>query len=170
MNESSKQKLDELIRMAVDGLFASLGKCAHVEPAQLDRAVRHYAGIIGFGGDAKGSLVIIAESDTLRDIHPVSDKTSDDMIADWLGELTNQLLGRLKNLLLGHGVNIVLSTPVVSRGGEIWSSAAEVPHTFIIKLETGVMKVCLDWVGRSDLEISAMSEVQMPAEGELMLF
>jgi len=43
-------------------------------------------------------------------------EVDDQILTDWLGELSNQLLGRLKRTMLDYSVEIYLATPIVLSG------------------------------------------------------
>lgn len=70
---------------------------------------------IGFSSATlSGSLLLAIPTRVLERTVP----TADANLADWSGELANQLLGRLKNQLLNFEVAINLALPVVVSGGE----------------------------------------------------
>lgn len=71
---------------------------------------------IGFSSPAlSGSLLLAIPDPVLVQTLP----TPDANLADWIGELGNQLVGRLKNQLLNYEVTINLALPVVVSGGEL---------------------------------------------------
>jgi Chemotaxis phosphatase CheX len=70
---------------------------------------------IGFSSSAiSGSLLLAIPNVVIERTLP----TGDANLADWVGELANQLLGRLKNQLLHYEVAINLALPVVVSGDE----------------------------------------------------
>lgn len=80
----------------------------------------HFASVIGFsGGSFKGSLVAICEAAFLDKSHPnhqMDMPVGPDEIADWSGEISNQLLGRIKNILCANDVKFDMGTPTTVSG------------------------------------------------------
>jgi CheY-specific phosphatase CheX len=171
MNTESWARLDTMLEHAVEGLFSSINVSTQIAAAREVVHVRDYAGIIGFGGDSKGTLAIVAKHEVLQKLYPIQESASAEALADWLGELTNQLLGRLKNLLLRHGLTIALGTPVIARGGEIWSPAQKEPRMYTVLSSAGTLTLFLEWIAADRVEIQeAQAESSIADEGELMLF
>jgi chemotaxis protein CheX len=72
--------------------------------------------------DMKGALAVVAPLSFFRETYPLEPSTSavtDEDLADWAGELTNQLLGRLKNRLAQLGLNFSIGAPVVIKGDHL---------------------------------------------------
>jgi hypothetical protein len=108
--------VDGLVQDATRALFANYG----VELELDDKPVASTLGsvqlvsVIGFSSPAfSGSLLLASPNSVVEHTVP----TPDANLADWSGELSNQLLGRLKNLLLDYHVQIDISLPVVIAGG-----------------------------------------------------
>lgn len=123
MNETSIGRLDAHLSDSLVRLLESHDlKPRSVEPGP-DSERAEFAATIGFTGQGlKGALVIMAGRATLRSSLPGdlrSREATDELLADWGGELANQLLGRLKNRLWASGVEIALGTPVGFAGEEI---------------------------------------------------
>lgn len=127
---------------------------------------------IGFSSAALGgSLLLAITNDLLLKTSP----TQDVNLADWCGELANQLLGRLKNQLLKYGVVVNLALPVVLSGGEFHLPARPRPHSRHVSFVSEWGRVFL----RTELELSSTAQlVRQPEaagaasmdEGEFVLF
>jgi chemotaxis protein CheX len=86
------------------------------EPSMLATSI----GLVG--PDVKGVLVMITLPGFLRATYPPELSAlpaGDDDLADWAGELANQLLGRLKNRLCTLGLDFNQSMPTVVRGDRL---------------------------------------------------
>jgi hypothetical protein len=71
---------------------------------------------IGFSSPTlDGSLLLAIPNVVIQQMLP----TPDASLADWTGELANQLCGRLKNKLLNYDVVINLALPVVVSGDDL---------------------------------------------------
>jgi chemotaxis protein CheX len=81
------------------------------------------------GPDVKGALVVMGGPDFFRSIYPAELATAagiaDADLADWAGEVANQILGRLKNRFCGRGLDFSISTPTVIRGVRLQVCAGE---------------------------------------------
>lgn len=78
---------------------------------------------IGFTCDmAKGVLLVVSQTESLRTSHPMASMGApikDSDLNDWAGEIANQTLGRFKNSLLPFGISLNMSVPSVVRGSEV---------------------------------------------------
>ena len=120
--------LDALVVDVTRALFDSYGVKVDVDgsPAEVILRSAKLISSIGFSSDALGgSLLLAVTDDLLAKTLPASDAS----LADWSGELSNQLLGRLKNQLLKYGVVVNLALPVVVSGGEFKLPGRRRPHT-----------------------------------------
>jgi CheY-specific phosphatase CheX len=123
MNAESLSRIDGFLSSSIKDLFASHGlKLTEVEYRGQGIDVP-FASTIGFTSPRLvGVLVITASRDLAERSLPEGlrkAKHTDEMIADWTGELSNQALGRLKNRLYAVGIEIALSTPTVFAGKEL---------------------------------------------------
>lgn len=127
---------------------------------------------IGFSSEALGgSLLLAVTNDLLLATSPAPDAN----LADWSGELANQLLGRLKNQLLKYGVVVNLALPVVLSGGEFHLPARPRPHARHVSFVSEAGRVFI----RTEMELYANAQlVRQPEaagaasmdEGEFVLF
>jgi CheY-specific phosphatase CheX len=110
--------LDSVIEEAVVALFVSVGLSLSRDVASA-KSPDDMGASIGFAGpELRGALVLISTRKLVRFALPpeVQDRTSDEQLADWMGELSNQLLGRIKNKLIAFGVTLSMGTPAVMLG------------------------------------------------------
>jgi hypothetical protein len=127
--------------------------------------------MIGFSSHSlSGSLLMALPREVVRRTLPAPDAS----LADWSGELANQLLGRLKNQLLKYQVVINLSLPVVVSGEalQLPASTRQITRYYTFSSAFGTMFIRLDMemsptlqFVRSDAEHAASMD-----EGELLLF
>ena len=123
---------------------------------------------IGLAGDQfKLSVVILATSQTIAPLCPMSGAST----ADWIGELANQLVGRLKNALIeyGHSGQLSLPSTLSGSGLSLWNKT-DSPMTYFI--ETAAGRIIL----RLEAEVNASSEwtlsecTSAAAEGSMCFF
>jgi hypothetical protein len=78
---------------------------------------------LGFTSElAKGTLLLVARAESLRASHPMvamGAAVGDSDLADWSGEITNQVLGRFKNAILPYGLTLNMSVPSVLNGSSL---------------------------------------------------
>jgi chemotaxis protein CheX len=80
------------------------------------------ASCIGLSGTTvRGALVVVARPTFFKLTYPaeLGVPRTDDDVADWAGEVANQLLGRIKNRLSTYGLDFTTSTPTVVRGDRL---------------------------------------------------
>ncbi len=113
MSPASLGALDELIVLAVEATLGALGtRASHREatrghtPANLS-----VAGIIGFAGPLRGTLLIATSPELFVLVGGA--ELSEAELRDWAGELANLLLGDLKGRLYERDVVVHVSTPTV---------------------------------------------------------
>jgi chemotaxis protein CheX len=112
-----------LVQMCRD-MFASNGetfeeRSAAEAPAQRESLL---AACIGLSGTTvRGALVVVARRAFFKLTYPaeLGVPKNDDDVADWAGEVANQLLGRIKNRLSTYGLDFTTSTPTVVRGDRL---------------------------------------------------
>ncbi len=177
MNEQSLAHLDTIIRSATEQLGSSVG-AELTAIATVLQGEHAFAATIGFTGEAIfGALAITASPDFVASTLPeqIRHVTPDtEAMADWAGELANQLLGRIKNKLLPLSIDIAVSTPVVFIGQKIrhLTSAPKLHRDFSFSYKTATCTVVFEANCAPDLEIGDPStvEAQSMPEGELELF
>jgi CheY-specific phosphatase CheX len=173
---TSIRTLDSVVEAAVIALFEGLG--ATVETAQaVTRSSDDVGASIGFTGrDLRGALVLISTRTLVLRALPdkVRHQASDEHIADWMGELSNQLLGRIKNKLFPLGVTLEMSTPTVIFGLDLASkdTRSSVRRSFAFRCAGESLAVYLDAVAAPDFAFSAPegATAEGIAEGEVALF
>jgi len=124
MSDQNKNILIKVIKQSIEGFIESTGTSSYKflgSPEVRREAVDvHFASVIGFSSSFfKGSLVAICESDFLDKTHPnhqMGMPVGPDEIADWSGEISNQLLGRVKNILSANDVKFDMGTPTTVSG------------------------------------------------------
>jgi CheY-specific phosphatase CheX len=80
------------------------------------------ASCIGLSGSTvRGALVVVARPTFFKATYPseLGVPRNEDDVADWAGEVANQLLGRIKNRLSTYGLDFTTSTPTVVRGDRL---------------------------------------------------
>lgn len=92
-------------------------------------------------------------------------------LADWLGELSNQLAGRLKNKLSIYGLQPRLSTPTTVTGQLLLLGAlAGEVYVFTIQWPEGRFEAQLSLELEEGLELRVDHALASAAEGSLNLF
>lgn len=178
MNQESIGQLDHIIIDAAVELFAAYR--VMLEEGYLDDSptIDVYAATIGYTSQQlKGALIITLYKELV--IHSLppqfAEKTVDSsMVADWTGELANQLLGRIKAKMVPFGVEIILSTPVVFKGQglNLYPQQADVTRTHGFGHGTGALKVVFQakLLPDFELQVSLVQPAQGLGEGEVSLF
>jgi CheY-specific phosphatase CheX len=163
-----------LVQDAARALFGTYGVKVDLDGSLVTKTLAsvELVSIIGFSSDmVSGSLLLALPNSAVERTLPAPDSN----LADWVGELANQLLGRLKNQLLDYHVVVNMSLPVVVSGGQLslptktrpltrYYSFASDWETFFVRLEVEVSPA-LELVR----EAGPSSQRGMD-EGELMLF
>jgi CheY-specific phosphatase CheX len=131
---------------------------------------------IGFTStDLRGLLVLTLDGPLAAASLPPGlrkDDPGDAIIADWTGELSNQMLGRLKNKLGSVGIGISLSTPIVFMGKEMRHFTNASPLHRMLFFAEGRILVELQANYDKDFEIMEARETfeSEPIEGEALFF
>ena len=166
--------IDGLVLDSTRALFESYGVKLDLDGSSITKTLQSVELIstIGFSSPLlSGSLLLALPNSVLKQTLP----TQDANLADWCGELANQLCGRLKNQLLNYEVAINLALPVVVFGGEFGLPARtrRLTRHFSFVSEWGRMFI------RTEIEISASAELVRQTgvgetagidEGELLFF
>ena len=123
MNEESLARIDRYLSASTLDLFGAQGLRLEAWPAPAAELAEPLASSIGFTSDnMKGVLVLVMEKSLALASLPANLRAKcgdDELLADWVGELSNQLLGRIKTRFIGSGIQIALSTPIVFVGREM---------------------------------------------------
>jgi CheY-specific phosphatase CheX len=166
--------LGALVQDAVRALFRTYGVEVDLDGSLVRRTLEsvELVSIIGFSSaDISGSLSLAMPSALVERALPAPEAN----LADWSGELANQLLGRLKNQLLDYNLAIDMSLPVVIAGAELAlpATARHLTQYYSFASDWGRMLV------RTELDLSPGLELVREAgpsskqrldEGELLLF
>jgi CheY-specific phosphatase CheX len=123
MNEQSVKRIESFMESAVAELFRSCGLEAARKDDPPPALERPLVATIGFTAPKiHGFLILSLDRELVAASLPENLRGSaakESIVADWAGELSNQLLGRLKNRFHAVGVDIALSTPLVFVGKEM---------------------------------------------------
>ena len=131
---------------------------------------------IGFtSADLRGLLVLTIDRELAAKSLPPNlrqGKPGDAIVADWTGELSNQMLGRLKNRFRTTGIDISLSTPIVFMGKEMRHFMNPAPIHRALMFAEGAILVELQASFDKDFEIkeSETAFEPEPIEGEALFF
>jgi CheY-specific phosphatase CheX len=168
--------LDEIVESACLALFDSVG--TPLVRADAGSHSRDDIGAsIGFTGRmVRGALVLVSTRRLVEMALPqeIRAGVTDSHVADWMGELANQLLGRIKNKLVSHGVVLDMSTPTVMFGLEIARKdrRSGLRRYFEFRHDDQPLRVVLDAEVTDEFERCLSlkpTEAGLP-EGELALF
>lgn len=176
MNLESLQRIDDFLSSSTQDLFVANG--INIEPNTEKRAdvENPLTATIGFtSANLRGLLVLTLDHGlAARSLPPGlrQGEPDDKIVADWTGELSNQLLGRLKNKFHGSGIDISLSTPIVFMGKEMRHFTNASPIHRMIFFSEGRILVELQANYDKDFEIAETSESLEPSqpEGEALFF
>ena len=166
--------VEGLVMDATRALFETYGVKLELDGCAVAKTLPSVGVIstIGFSSPAlNGSLLLGIPNVVMQQTLP----TPDANLADWSGELANQLLGRLKNKLLPFDVVINLALPVVVSGDEFHlpARARRLTRHFSFISEWGRLFVRTEMELRPSLELVRHhmdSSVVGMDEGELLFF
>lgn len=128
MSAKLPPKLLRLVTDAVSEFFTASGvneskSITDTSKHQVELAQPAYSSSLGFSGEQmRGAMVIFCGTPVLSATNPqraFNPNLSDADLADWVGEMANQIVGNLKRLVAGYYVEFQLSTPTVVRGSEL---------------------------------------------------
>jgi CheY-specific phosphatase CheX len=177
MNADSLARIDGFLSSAVRELFAAHGLSLSEVEYRGQGVEVPFASTIGFtSSKIVGVLVLTASRDLVALSLPENlkkGKISDEMIADWTGELSNQALGRLKNRFYAAGIDIALSTPAVFAGKELRHFfQPSIVYRSIMFGGAGALLAEFQANCESGLEIEEERPTEEPAppEGEALFF
>lgn len=119
------QRALELVVAAVSEFFQSTGvtNISMEQAGAKQVAVKSdqlFSSSLGFSGEGiKGALIVTTYSDALAATNPQREflkAFTESDHADWIGEMSNQIVGNLKRHMAASGVDFTLATPVVVGG------------------------------------------------------
>lgn len=177
MNDLSLHRLDLLLGEALDQLLQSHDLVAEGEGRDSAAPSGDFSAAIGFTGAKLGGALILTleRASLLRSLPPNlrNSAPAEALLADWCGELANQLLGRLKNGLWVSGLEIALGTPVTFVAEELahFCPRPRVQRSLERRLATGraLVELELDCEEGLELEEAGPSSSGL-GEGEFSLF
>jgi len=166
--------IDGLVLDSARALFDNYGVKLDLDGSSIARTLPSVELIstIGFSSPTlSGSLLLAMPNAVLTHTLP----TPDANLADWSGELANQLLGRLKNQLLNYEVAINLALPVVVFGAEfsLPTKTRRLTRLFSFVSEWGRMFIRTEMELSPSIELVRQTGVGQTAgidEGELLFF
>jgi hypothetical protein len=166
--------VDGLVMDAARALFETYGVKLDLDGSPAERTLQsvQLVSTIGFSSPTiSGSLLLAIPNVVIQQTLP----TQDANLADWSGELANQLLGRLKNQLLNYEVAINLALPVVLSGDgfSLPAKTRRLTRHFSFVSEWGRMFVRTEMELCPTIELVRQTQVGDKAsvdEGELLFF
>jgi chemotaxis protein CheX len=117
--------LDQLVNRAVAEVFSTmLNVPIELQPpgTPICNGEPHVAGAVGFIGTLTGVLYVYSTVNFARRVTrgllglPESADTTDEMVNDAVGEMTNMVVGHIKSRLSDRGMTCVLTIPSIVRG------------------------------------------------------
>ncbi|MBC8067929.1 MAG: chemotaxis protein CheX [Deltaproteobacteria bacterium] len=136
----------------------------------------HVAAMMGFMGDAcEGVLAIQAPTNLIDACAQIPGSIAGDpaALADWIGELTNQLLGRMYNKLLSYERITRMTRPMFAAPGELGGAGPDRVRTTWLRVPTSAGHVLVVLELHAAAALVRCSEAEQPIpmhEGELALF
>jgi CheY-specific phosphatase CheX len=167
--------VDDLTQNATAALFDTYGVVVHQDGPCASKTLQSAAiiSIIGFSSQSlSGSLILALPRAVAQQTLPVPGAS----LADWSGELANQLLGRVKNQLLRYDVVINMSLPVVLSGGviQLLATAHQITRYYSFSSRLGKVLIRLDMEMSDNLRLTQSEDADridaIVNEGELVLF
>lgn len=124
MQNEDRTVLSSLVVQTCRDMFAPDGEAFEELTVLTDPQDREtlLASCIGLSGTTvRGALAVVAQRAFFKLTYPseLGVPSSDDEVADWAGEVANQLLGRIKNRLASYDLDFTASTPTVVRGDRL---------------------------------------------------
>ena len=176
MNTESLRRIDDFLASSTQELFKANGIAIAPNSKKRADVENPLTATIGFtSANLRGLLVLTLDHDVAARSLPPNlrkDEPGDEIVADWTGELSNQLLGRLKNKFHAAGIDISLSTPIVFMGKEMRHFTNASPIHRMHFFAEGRVLVELQANYDKDFEIQEESEDIEPSqpEGEALFF
>jgi hypothetical protein len=167
MPNHNQDVLDSIVVRSTEDLFAAYDvKVSRQDDISVPAQEVAYAGVIGFTGGMRGTLVLAPTRALLERSHHGAPCE----FRDWAGELANQLLGRINNQLRAYGLELHVTTPVIIKGQYLASvSQGELPiHCFAAS--PGNVSVWLDAELAANADLTTRSAAPGPVEGEAIIF
>jgi CheY-specific phosphatase CheX len=169
--------LEDMLEAAADGIFNHLG--IEAEYVTSPEATTHdFACSIGFTSPTlRGNLTLTAHRTFVAETRPSELRSAEEAteieLADWMGELGNQVLGRFKNKLISSGNVIELGTPAVLSGFQIKRRGGRMPLSVerLAQTQAGTLALHVDAQASEAFAIAELDAgCDVMPEGELALF
>jgi CheY-specific phosphatase CheX len=176
MNERTHEKLRSILGECAEDLFENQGApLTRGDVGSMQDGVTLAASIGYTGTDVRGSLTLMTSLELVAASRPIELRGhphTDAELADWIGELANQMLGRVKNRLFRFGVTMFMSTPVVLIGKRLRQKSASTLTLVEVAFEHNRqgLQVCLEVDGILELGSEAVDGPTAIAEGDFELF
>lgn len=177
MKAESLARIDSFLVSSAKDLLASHGVDLEEAGFRAEGIEEPYASTIGFTAQGHRGVLVLTASRSLAVLSlPPSlraGEVPEALIADWTGELSNQMLGRLKNQFHSVGIDIALSTPTVFAGKELRHLALASPITRTILLKGGgflLVEFQADFDEDFEIPEGGAGAGEAPAEGEVLFF
>ncbi len=177
MKAESLARIDYFLATAAKDLLASHGVELEEADFRAEGIEEPYASTIGFTAQGHRGVLVLTASRSLaiRSLPPSlrAGVVPEALIADWTGELSNQMLGRLKNHFHEVGIEIALSTPTVFAGKELRHLALASPISRTILLKGGgclLVEFQADFDEDFEIPESGAGRGEGPSEGEVLFF
>jgi hypothetical protein len=178
VNEEFSHRFDELVVLATITLFAESGvSLVRVEAAPAETPPDHdIAASIGFASaEVRGALAFTTRRSLVAASWPEELRArspSDAEVADWCGELSNQLLGRLKNRLLDYDLALEQGTPSVVSGWHLHRSPARtnLARSYAFRFGEALLLVYLDMEIPIGFTMVGDPHARPASEGRVMIF
>jgi CheY-specific phosphatase CheX len=177
MNPESLARIDTFLVQSAMELFASHGVRISEAKTSGEAIEEPFASTIGFTASSMvGVLVLTMGRDLAGGSLPANLRSASpttELLADWAGELSNQMLGRLKNRFHSVGVEISLSTPTVFAGRDLKHFAH--PSPLYRSLHFGgagrlLVEFQADYERDFEIGEAVAKADEGPPEGEVMFF
>ncbi len=177
MKPESLARIDGFLSASAVELFASHGVAVKESAYRAEGIEEPFASTIGFtSAHILGVLVLTVSRELAERSLPENLRAPglpEAIIADWAGELSNQMLGRLKNRFYAAGVEIALSTPTVFAGKELRHFAHPSPLFRSLFFEgpgSLLVEFQADYGGDFELGEEDEGGNEGPPEGEVLFF
>jgi hypothetical protein len=177
MNAESLTRIDGFLSSAVIELFASHGIGLSEVEYRGQGIEEPFASTIGFTSARLVGVLVLTASRGLAELSlPAvlkSGPVTDGIVADWTGELSNQVLGRLKNRFYAVGLEIALSTPTVFAGKELrhFSQPSSIYRSIMFAGDGSLLaEFQADYQEDFEIGEGKIAEEEAPPEGEALFF
>ncbi len=138
------------------------------------------AATLGFSGaKMRGSLLLLCTDATLLATHPMREMMPEipaSDLADWAGEIANQVVGNLKRVMASSAkVDFLLGTPTVVKGVDVHQARGSAATTEVFAIgwnigAPGAMSFAFAVELDSSVSFSGASESSQAQGGDAMLF